>query len=123
MSQVTGQLLASAEFHQRAGSTAAGFVTDLYRRVLGRDPGAGEVDHWTDRLAAGVGRHTVATGFHASTESRRLRIDAVYRMVLGRPADAGGLTHWAERLTQEDDVVLAALLATSAEYYAAAQPG
>ena len=48
------------------------FVTTLYRDVLGRDPDAGGLNFWVNRLVAGTSRDQGALGFWNSVERRAL---------------------------------------------------
>ncbi len=63
------QMFASNEFYQRAGGTNEGFVDQLYRRILAREPEPGGRAFWLDQLAGGRSRESVATAFLASPES------------------------------------------------------
>ena len=114
-------VFASREFLDRSGGTHGGFVDQLYLRLMGRSSDSAGKQYWLDRLRAGATRATVAHAFYASVESRRDRVRRTYLDVLGRRADPAGLAYWSDRLRFHDDVVLAAALAVSDEYYAATQ--
>ena len=112
----------SQEYHQRQGGTSVGFVTGLYRDLLGREPDAEGLAYWTNQLdVRKVRLDDVAFGFYASLESRRDRADRLYVRILGRPADAGGRDAAAARIAQTDDLVVAAELGASDEFWAGAQ--
>lgn len=114
-------VFASDEFFQRSGSTASGFLDQLYRRLMGRAPDGPGKDYWLTQMRRGVTRSEVAFSFYASVESRRDRVRHTYREVLGREADAGGLEYWADQLLRHDDVTLAVALAVSEEYFQRSQ--
>lgn len=114
----------SPEAYNAAGGTPAGFVDELYNRILGRNPDPVGRAYWVAELTSGRALpRSVVDSFWESTEFRRQRVQTVYRNVLGRPADSSGLTYWSERLLVEDDVQLAALLAASDEFFGNANRG
>lgn len=107
----------SPEFQGRyAGQDTHGFVTLLYRNVLGREPDAVGLAGWTDLLASGRMRPAeVVLGFSESAEFRAATAAAVltvsaeglqmrhapelfrlYHATLGRAPDAGGFFGWLE---------------------------
>jgi len=114
---------ASREFQTRYGGLDnAGFVSLLYRNVLGREPDAGGLAAWTGQLDRGASRASVVTGFSESAEFRTsARIDAlnqsraalqadmaddvfrIYRAVLGRSPDAAGFDAWTATMAQGRD--------------------
>lgn len=111
----------SAEFYQRSGSTDRGFVSELYRKILLREPDAAGLDHWVGKLAKGASRGSVARGFYDAIESRNQRVHGLYRAILERLADPTGLEYWSGELLTSDDVRLAEFLAASDEFYNRAQ--
>ena len=111
-------LFASPEFYP---GSPGGFVTDLYRTILGRFPDPAGKGYWTSRLGAGASRSSVAAALYQSGESRRTRVDALYRELLGRRPGPSDASYWAGRLVREDDLVLAAHLLASTEYLARTQ--
>ena len=121
ISAVGVHVFASDEFLHRSGGTLAGFVDQLYLRLLGRASDDDGQRYWLEQMRRGATRASVAHAFYASVESRRDRVRSTYLEVLERPADADGLTYWTDRLRFHDDVVLAAALAVSAEYFEKAQ--
>lgn len=62
------QMLSSSEFYERSGGTNEGFLTELYRRLLARDPEPGGRTFWLDQLTDGRSRQSVAAAFLASAE-------------------------------------------------------
>ena len=107
----------SKEYVQEAGSYEH-FVELLYENLLFRPSDPGGKAYWTRHLREGTKTPTeVAAGFYGSLESRRDRVTRLYRQILDRDPDPGGLEHWAEQLITKDDLVLAADLAGSREFY------
>lgn len=122
VTDVAAAFYASPEYYRGYGKGAARpWVTDLYRKMLHRQPDAAGLQHWVDKVEAGTPRDVVAAQFYASTETVRVRIDTLYRHLLGRPADPAGLTSWPPYLRAHGDISLAAGLATSQEYFERAQ--
>ena len=115
-------LFGSPEFYEAAGGTNAGYVARLYRRALFRDPDAGGLAYWTDRLDRRLSSTAdLAWLLYQSTESRGYRVTGLYRDLLGRAPDGGGLAYWTEQLASREDVSLAAALCASDEYFDRAQ--
>jgi hypothetical protein len=90
--------VASDEYYLQSGRTNAGWVTRLYQHVLGRNPQAAEVRHWTGELASGWSRHDVAMGFLLSTEHLTTVVDGYYVDLLDRNIDASGRRTWVEAI-------------------------
>jgi len=118
---VAADLFGSPEFTDLSGGTAEGYVDAVYDRVLGRIPDRGGVDHWTASINDGAPRSEVAIFVFTSVEANGNRVDDLYDHLLGRAPDAGGRAFWAQRLVTSDDLDLAALLISSAEYQARAE--
>jgi len=97
------------------------WVTDLYRKLLFRAPDAGGVHSWLGAMARGTDRPTVALSFYQADETSIVRVDTLYVALLGRHADSVGLAGWPAVVRAQGDLVLAAYLAASEEYYARAQ--
>lgn len=84
----------------------AAFVMRLYDVVLGRKPDAMGFDFWTDAMAAGVSRLSVANGFLQSEElniergnlSNTQFVEFLYVLALKRPSDADGMNFWSAAL-------------------------
>lgn len=77
---------------------SAGYVGQLYRDLLGREPDAGGQAGWVALLDQGVPTEQVVQGFVGSTEYRTREVQELYRSLLGRPADAGGLSWFVGQL-------------------------
>ena len=124
LDDVAGRFVNSAEFQGRYGATnTTDFVTLLYNNVLGRDPDAGGLAGWSDRLDnQGWSRAEVVLGFSESREfTDATQADALelsragyqagwsddvfrlYQATLGRAPDVGGLLGWTERLANGRD--------------------
>jgi SpoIID/LytB domain protein len=114
--------LASDEYYQGAGSTATGFVSTLYRDILGREPDTAGLTYWVDLIKSGqIGRIEVGKNFFMSLESRRDRTSRMYQRVFDVEPSPQSLEYWSNRLLTIDDVSYAIELATSDRFYAEAQ--
>ncbi|MBO3095880.1 DUF4214 domain-containing protein [Cellulomonas dongxiuzhuiae] len=113
---VTQGIVGSAEYFARAGSDDAGLVKALYRDLLGREAGAGEVSAWSATVAT-YGRDALLSGIVNSPEHQNRVVDQRYRQMLGRPVDPAGLTTSVDALSRGGTVQqLLARLAGSGEY-------
>lgn len=110
--------IASNEYYLQSGSTDSGWVTRLYRDVLGRGASAGEVAFWVQRARL-VGRPSVARGFLLSTEHLTSVIDAYYQDLLGRGIDPSGRATWVGKIQSgvRLEVVIGSIIASD-EYFA-----
>ncbi|MFT7597131.1 MAG: hypothetical protein ACI8TP_000049 [Acidimicrobiales bacterium] len=118
---VAASVYGANEAYLRAGGTDEAYVSDLYRRILGRSPDTDGLAFWVGRLQSGEDRLVdVVLGLWYSPEFRALRVTAAYDNVLARAPDAAGLDYWAERLRSVDEIELAAVLAASDEFYRSA---
>lgn len=115
LAQVAASFYSSPEYYANSGGTNADWVTDLYTKVLHRNPSAGDVTFWSSRAQA-KGRTAVATEIYGSLESRRDRVTLLYQVLLGRAPEADGRDFWAERIRTSGDLALAVNLVVSAEY-------
>ncbi len=96
---VIAGIAASAEFFASAGATHAGWVTELYRRLLGREPEPAGLAYWVDLLdRRAAAREQVVLGFVRSEENHRNLVTAWYRQYLEREPDADGLAWWVAQL-------------------------
>jgi len=99
------------------------FIARLYRLALEREPDAGGMAYWTNRLVQGRTGGQVAYGFIFSAEmnNRNLSngdfVDILYRTFLDREPDAGGRAYWIARLQAgESRVTVFAGFANSVEF-------
>ncbi len=113
----------SREYADAAGSPE-GYVTGLYEVLLDRPPDPEGLAYWVGLLESGASTPPdAASGFYASIESRRDRVDRLYGQILGRSPSSETREYWAERLPAMGDTGLAAQLAASAEFYRLAVDG
>ena len=103
---------------EQGRGTVQGFVSELYRDVLGRSADAAGLAYWVGQVVQ-RGAMAVAGDFYQSLESRTRRVDQQYGLLLKRAPDPGGRAHWAQYLLAVDDIVLTVSLTTSEEYYRA----
>jgi hypothetical protein len=80
-------------------------VADLYRAILGRDPDAGGLEHWSGRLRNGERVAGLAGMIYGSPEyyanaggTPEGWVRALYRSVLLREPDAAGTAFWASQV-------------------------
>lgn len=119
---VAAEMYGSEEYFNRAGRTHRRLAAALYRDILGRSADAAGLDHWTGLLDSGrISRSAAAGNFYASIESRRDRVTTLYQEILGRGTDPAGRDYWAGNLLSMGDVVLAAQLASSDEFFKRSQ--
>ena len=81
------------------------FVTRLYQVCFGREPDAGGLADWSNRLATGQETGAQVTyGFVFSQEFRNMNlcdshyVDALYEAFFGRASDEAGKADWMNRL-------------------------
>jgi Domain of unknown function (DUF4214) len=105
LATISGFFAASPEFQARYGAlTNQAFVTLVYRNVLGRDPDAPGLAHWTNHLNAGtMTRGEVMLGFSESPEYRltsynRVFVTMIYHGMLQRMPEPAGFQHWVAQL-------------------------
>lgn len=116
VASVASAFYASGEYYRTiGGGTDAGWVTDLYRKVLDREPDPDGLAHWVS-VTSSLGRQHVAGAMYGSAESRRDRVRGLYERLLARQPDPSGLSYWSGRIARDGDLALAVHLATSAEY-------
>jgi hypothetical protein len=121
VSEVAAAFYASQEYYQRTGGTNRGYVTDLYRKLLLREPDAGGLQHWVDKLDRGMDRSALAAQFLLLAGDRGAAHRQAVPPPARRPADRAGLTSWPPFIRAYGDISLAAGLGASEEYYARAQ--
>jgi Domain of unknown function (DUF4214) len=104
---------------QKAGGTADGLVTSLYRDLLERAPSGSELAYWTGQLAGRMTRAQVVTAIATSHEYHLLLVGSWYEHDLGRTADPQGAQYWATAMDHGtgDDAALLSVV-TSDEYFA-----
>jgi hypothetical protein len=120
--QVESIMAGSTEYFQtRGGGNIGGFLTALYQDALNRAPDSGGQASFSQQLASGVSRTTVAAAIVKSDECHRDLVQSYYQTYLRRTADAGGLSTFATLLnqgTRDQDVI--GFIVGSSEYVARA---
>ncbi len=104
--QLVLTFLSSAEY-QSLHSTNTEFVQSLYRNVLSREPDSG-LAFWTNSLATGSSRASVAKSFTDPILTSEAMVDAFYTALLHRAPDAAGQTFWENFLEQGGTIDVAA---------------
>ncbi len=118
VAQIASAFYASPEYFSTVGhGDYRTWVADLYRKLLLRQPDAAGLDGWVRALQGGMHRDQLALGFYQSPETLRVRIDTLYVDLLGRHAESGGVASWSPFVKSAGDLVLAAALAASQEYW------
>ncbi len=124
IAQIAAAFYSSPEYFSKVGhNDYMTWVADLYRKLLLREADSAGIAGWVGALQAGMPRDTVSFGFYQSTEKLGVRITALYQKLLGRAPEPGAIPNWAPFVANEGDLVLAAALAASNEYYNRAQQG
>lgn len=118
LDQIASYFYGGTEFFQRSGSTNGGYVDQLYLQILGRTADDGGRRYWVGELDSGrLDRSGVATWFYAGIESRRQRAQRQYVLVFGTAPSSAKREELAGRIGSVGDLVVAAELAASREYY------
>lgn len=122
VAQIASAFYSSPEYFSTVGQNDyKTWVEDLYVKLLKRSGDAGGVNGWVTALRAGMPRDTLSFGFYQSAETVMVRITVLYDRLLNRAPEPGGVANWAPFVLNEGDLVLAAALAASQEYYNNAQ--
>ncbi|HEX7132808.1 MAG TPA: DUF4214 domain-containing protein, partial [Iamia sp.] len=74
------------------------FVEAVYRTVLDRDPGEGELAYWVGRLDGGTSRDVVANAIAVSSEGRNRLVAIAYHSALDRNPAPAEVQYWAGRV-------------------------
>jgi hypothetical protein len=119
VAQVASYFYASPEYYQNfAGNAPTPWVTQLYQKLLNRDPDAPGLAQWVQQTNdPRYGRMWVAANFYQSTESRTRRVEALYQALLFREPDSTGWPYWTNTVWTTGDLVLATQIAGSQEYW------
>src|SRR5207248_3217418 len=88
--ELTAFVAASDGYYTLNGGTAQGWVSALYRDLLGRTsttwPTQGEIDFWIAKIPT-LGRYGVALAFVHTEEYEKNYVKAAYAKLLKRQAD------------------------------------
>jgi autotransporter-associated beta strand protein len=111
---------------QTGDSTAATFVQNLYRELLGREPDTDGDSYWTsvfvqieNTSGAAAAQQALVGAFFGSNEYQQNLVQGMYVEFLRRPADVGGLGFWTGQLAAGvDEKIVLANLVGSDEYFA-----
>lgn len=116
--QMESGFVASQEYYNQAGGTNSGWVTRLYRDVLGRNADDSEVHSWVGVLSATPDRKVVAKRFVLSTERLTTVVNGYYQDLLGRELEPSGLKKWVPAIQNgvRTEAVIGGIV-SSAEYY------
>jgi len=119
VAEVSSYFFASPEYYQTfAGNAPSPWVTQLYQKLLGRDPDPAGLAYWIQLTNdPRYGRQWVAAMFYQSYESRLDRVQALYQKLLLREPDPTGWPYWANTVWTTGDLVLATQIAGSQEYW------
>ncbi|MFN0121448.1 MAG: PQQ-dependent sugar dehydrogenase [Blastocatellia bacterium] len=105
LTDIAGVFVNAAEFTGRYGVLSnSGYVTRVYRNTLGRDPGATELDLWTDQLDLGqLSRGQMLVTFSEALEYEMATRDKVfvvslYHLMLRRTVEQDGFDFWVGKL-------------------------
>jgi hypothetical protein len=122
IAQIASAFYSSAEYFSSVGhNDYTTWVRDLYQKLLLRAPDDSGVNGWVNALNNGMPRDVVAFGFYQSAEKLGVRVTALYQSLLGRAPENGAVANWSPFVLNQGDLVLAAALASSDEYYTGAQ--
>ncbi|HQU42470.1 MAG: TIGR03118 family protein [Planctomycetia bacterium 21-64-5] len=116
--EIEANFIASPEFYAHAGGTDAAWVNAMYQTVLGRPADSAGLNYWTNQLAGGASRSSVAMGFAASQEREAQTIQNDYFTYLGRTASPAEVNYWVAQFDQgstNEDIVSAFI--GSSEYF------
>jgi VCBS repeat-containing protein len=116
--QLEATFISSPEYIANHGGSGAGWVTGMYRDLLGRTPAGAEVNGWVQAMSAGATPRSVALGFAASAEREAARVRQDYQTLLGRTPEAAEVAAWVSAFTGglTNEGLVAGFLASS-EYY------
>src|SRR5262249_38677682 len=77
----------------------ARWLTQVFKDVLGRIPGKGEISGWVTRLKTGTTKETAAFTFLTGGEYRNRLVTGYFKTFLGRTPMPGEITPWVAQLT------------------------
>ena len=110
-------LMSSDEYRRRNGGTDSGWISALYRDILGRNPETAGLNYWTGQAARGVPRPLIVAGFYQGRESLGRRTAEYYRLALDRTPSAAERAAGASLIAAEGERALYARLWASDEAF------
>ena len=121
VAQIASAFYSSPEYFATVGhNDYTTWVSDLYQKLLLRAPDSG-INGWVNALNNGMPRDVLTFGFYQSAEKLGVRVTALYTSLLGRAPENGAIANWSPFVQNQGDLVLAAALASSDEYFSRAQ--
>jgi hypothetical protein len=116
--QLEAGFIGAPEYIANHGGHGAGWVTGMYKDLLGRTPTQDEVNAWVNALNNGTVPRDVAYGFAASAEREGNRVRGDYATFLGRTPSDSEVNAWVSYFVQGgNNETVAAGFAGSTEYY------
>lgn len=110
-------LYSNEMYSVQGGGTDAGYVTALYRALLGRDPDPVGLQYWTAQLGAGASRKSISDGFWYSPEKYLLRVEDAFQLFLGRSASQPEREYWASVARTRGPTAMRSGIMSSEEYW------
>ncbi len=98
---IQAEIMSSDEYFINAGGTNAGFVEQMYRDLVNRNPDAGGETFYLNMLSnpSTVGeRQNVLNNFIGQVEPIQSQVTSFYASLLNRMPDAGGLSFYTGEL-------------------------
>jgi hypothetical protein len=92
--QLLSNFVASPEYYQHAGSTNQGWVSAMYRDLLGRNADSTGLQFWVHALAGGASPTSIAQGFANTPEREAVLVQSDYQKILGRAAAPVEVAGW-----------------------------
>ena len=125
LGEISSWFARSPEFIATYGALdEVGFVAQLYRNTMARDPDPGGLAYWVDELKSGrLTGGDVLVGFSESNEFRfrsgpSTEVTIIYEALLGRTPDPDGWAYWAAVLPTgpTTEALLIGTIRSSPEY-------
>ena len=116
--QVTTTIIGSQEYFNRNGGTNDGFLTAVFRDLLGRPIDASGRDTFTTALQSATSRGQVAANILTSTEGAGRVVNLLFNRFLRRNADDGAITSFVPFFQQTrsiENVIIA--IGSSDEFF------
>jgi uncharacterized protein YkwD len=122
LKQAMTEVLASQEYFNNHGGTAAGFVQGVYQDLLHRDVVGDEADGWIQMGTSQDQRRAIISGILQGTEYNTNDLNSLYETFLRRTADAAGQAMFLPLLSSGvDERIVAGQILMSGEYVGSAR--